>query len=42
MPNAEFIWVCSAINMFLKYDWHFNPIDNKAAMDLGLQSVKKY
>ena len=34
--------VCGAINILLKYNWHLNPTDNEIAIDLGLQSVKKY
>ncbi len=41
-PDVEVTWVCSATNVLLKYNWHLNPTDDKAAVDLGLQSVKKY
>ena len=41
-PDAEVTRVCSATNVLLKYDWHLDPTDNEAAVDLGLQSVKKY
>ncbi len=42
MPNAEVMRVCNATNDLLKYNWHRNPIDNEVALDLGLQSIKKY
>ncbi len=42
MANAEITRVCSATNVLLKYNWHLNPTDDKAAIDLGLQNVKKY
>ena len=42
IPDAEVTRVCSATNVLLKYNWHLDPTDNEAAMDLGLQSVKKY
>ncbi len=41
-PNAEVTWVCSATNILLRYNWHLNPTDNEAAVDLGLRNVKKY
>ncbi len=41
-PNPEVTRVCSAINIILKYNWHLNPTEDKAVVDLGLQSVKKY
>ncbi len=41
-PDAEVTWIYSATNVLLKYNWHLNPTDNEAAIDLGLQSVKKY
>ena len=41
-PNVEVTWVCSATNILLKYNWHLDPIDDKVAIDLGLQSIKKY
>lgn len=42
MSEAETIWICSTINILLKYNWYLDSMDNKAAIDLGLQSVKKY
>ncbi len=41
-PDAEVTWICSATNVLLKYNWHLNRTDDKAAVDLGLRSVKKY
>ncbi len=41
-PDAEVTRVCRATNVLLKYNWHLNPTDNEAAVDLGLRSVKKY
>lgn len=34
--------VCSLINILLKYKWYLNPINNKIAINLGLQNIKKY
>lgn len=42
MLDPEVTKVSSITNILLKYNWHLDPIDKKAAMDLGLQSVKKY
>ncbi len=42
MPNANITQVCSATNIVLKYNWHLNPTDDEAVVDLELQSVKKY
>ena len=42
MPNTEVTRLCSATNFLLKYNWHLNLIDNKAVINLGLQSIKKY
>ncbi len=41
-PNTEVTQVYSATNVLVKYNWHLNPTDDKAAIDLGLRSVKKY
>ena len=41
-PDAEVTRICSATNLLLKYNCHLDPTDNEAAVDLGLQSVKKY
>ena len=41
-PNVEVLWICNIINVLLKYNWHLNSTDNKAAVDLELQSTKKY
>ncbi len=35
-PDAEVTRVCSATNILLKYNWHLNPTDNEATVDLGL------
>ena len=40
--DAEVMRVWNATNVLLKYNWHLDPIDNEAAIDLGLQSIKKY
>lgn len=42
MLNTEVTRVCSRTNVTLKYNWHLNPPDNEAAIDLGLPNVKKY
>ncbi len=41
-PNAEVTQVCSSTNVLLNYNWHLNPTDDEAVVDLGLRSVKKY
>ncbi len=41
-PNIKVLQVCSTTNVALKYNWHLNPTDDDSAMNLGLQSVKKY
>ena len=41
-PNAEIMQLCSITNVLLKYNWHLNLTDNEAAINLELQSVKKY
>ena len=41
-PDAEVMRIYNTINVLLKYDWHLDSIDDEAAVDLGLQSVKKY
>ena len=40
--DAEVTRLYRAINVLLKHNWHLNLTDDKAAVDLGLQSVKKY
>lgn len=40
--DAEIIQVCNTITVFLKYNWHLNPIKNESVIDLGLQNIKKY
>ena len=42
MPDTEVTRICSATNVLLKYNWHLSHTENEAAVDLGLQSVKKY
>ncbi len=42
LPNGKIMRVCSATNVLLKYNWHLNPTDNEATVDLRLQNVKKY
>ena len=42
MPDAEVTWICNATNVLLKYNWHLNPKDNEAAVNLELRSIKKY
>ena len=34
--------VCNATNVLLRYNWHLDLTNDKTAVDLGLQSVKKY
>ncbi len=34
--------IYSTTNVLLRYNWHLNLTDDKAAIDLGLQSIKKY
>ena len=40
--DAEVTRICSATNVLLKYNWHLDLMDDKTAVDLGLQSIKKY
>ena len=42
MPDIEVTQICNTTNILLKYNWYLDFIDNKAAIDLGLQSIKKY
>lgn len=42
IPDIKVTRVCSIINNLLNYNGYLNPIDNKAVVDLELQSVKKY
>lgn len=42
MTNTEITLVCNATNMLLEYNQYMDPTDNEAAMNLKLQSVKKY
>lgn len=42
MFAIEVMQVYNTINVLLKYNWLLNPIDNVIALDLRLQSVKKY
>ena len=41
-PNVVMTRVCNATNVLLKYNWHLDPMDNETAVDLRLQSIKKY
>ncbi len=41
-PDAKVTRIYRIINIALKYNWHLNPTNDKAAVDLGRQSVKKY
>ena len=41
-PDVKVMQVCSATNVWLKYNCHLDPTGYKAAINLGLQSVKKY
>ena len=40
MANVEVTRICSVTNVLLKYDWHLDPTDNEAPVDL--KNVKKY
>ena len=40
--DVEVTRIYSATNMLLKYNWHFNPMNEEVVMDLELQSVRKY
>lgn len=42
MLDIEVTQVYSVINILLKYNWYLNSIDNKAAINLRLQSIKNY
>lgn len=42
MPVAQVAQVCSATNVWLKYHWLLNYLDNKAAINLGLPGIEKY
>ena len=42
MLNAKVMRICNATYVLLKYNWYLNPTDNKAAVDLELQKMKKY
>ena len=42
IPNIEITQVCNTTTMLQKYNWHLNFINNEAALDLELQSVKNY
>lgn len=42
MPDAKVMQACNATNVLLNYNQHFDLIDNKITIDLGLQSIKKY
>ena len=34
--------IYSTINALLKYNWYLDPIDDEVAVNLRLQSIKKY
>lgn len=36
MPNIEVTQICNLTNTLLEYNWHMNPMDNEATVDLGL------
>lgn len=40
--DTEVTQVCRTTNIVLKYNQHINLTNNKAAIDLRLQSIKKY
>ena len=40
--NVKVTRLCSTTNVLLKYDLYLNLTHNEAAMDLELQSIKKY
>lgn len=42
MLNTTVMRVCSATNVLQKYNWYLNQSDDETAVDLGLQSLKKY
>ena len=42
MPDAKVKRVCNLTNVLLKYNWHLDFTDDETAVNLGLQSVKKY
>ena len=42
IPNIEVMRVCNVTNILLKYNWHLNSTDNKAAIDLELWNIEKY
>lgn len=42
MPNGEFMRVYIKTNLLLKYNWHLDLTNNKAAINLRLQSVNRY
>lgn len=38
--NIKVIQIYNIINILLKYNWYLDLIDNKIAMNLGLQNIK--
>lgn len=42
MLNIKIKQVYNIINIFPKYNWHLNFINNKIAVDLRLQNINKY
>ena len=40
--DVEVMRICNTTNVLLKYNWHLDSTDNKAAIDLGLRNVKIY
>lgn len=41
MPDTKIMYVYNITNIFLKYNWHSNTINNEIAVDLRLQNIKK-
>lgn len=42
ISDVEVIQVYNITNILLSYNWHLNPINNQAAINLKLQNVKNY
>lgn len=42
MPDIKVTRIYNTINILLKYNWYLDLINNKVAIDLELQSIKKY
>ncbi len=39
-PNIEVTGVCNVTNVLLKYNWHLNPTDDEAVVDLACEALK--